>query len=456
MSDGSGLHRQSMRAWIASLEQHGQLQTVSAPISLDYDIGACLTAADCGPALRFDNVVGHTMPVVGNLLNSLPRFAAAVGATPATLQSSIIAAVDKPLRHRVVSSPPCQEHVISEPHLVQQLPIPKFFENETGPYVTAGAIVAKDTLSGRANLSIARVKPLDRNRAMVGIAPNHHLAVLARAARSRGERLDIAVCVGNHPAVMMAACLYLGLGADELEVAGALVGVPAHCECVLEGTLDLDDTVEEGPVSEFHGLYEDYGPGTVATFTRLTRRSDAMFQVILPGYHAEHCLLGGVSIAAGLARQVRASVSCVEQVAVGMDGAGRLHAVIALREPRPGDARKTMFAVWAAVNLVKRVTVVDDDIDPWDSEQVAWAVTTRMQADRDLIVVPDVRADRSEPLEKAGMIAKLGIDATRRTGDRSDWTRAHPPADAMRKARELLGLNSSAASTINAYRPDRH
>jgi 2,5-furandicarboxylate decarboxylase 1 len=470
MSDGSGLHRQSMRAWIASLEQHGQLQTVSAPVSLDYDIAACLTAVDCGPALRFDNVVGHTMPVVGNLLNSLPRFAAAVGATPATLQSSIIAAVDKPLRHRVVSSPPCQEHVISEPHLVQQLPIPKFFEHETGRYVTAGAIVAKDTLSGRANLSIARVKPLDRNRAMVGIAPNHHLAVLARAARSRGERLDIAVCVGNHPAVMMAACLYLGLGADELEVAGALVGeplevarclsvdlgVPAHCECVLEGTLDLDDTVEEGPVSEFHGLYENYGPGSVATFTRLTRRFDAMFQVILPGYHAEHCLLGGVSIAAGLARQARASVSCVEQVAVGMDGAGRLHAVIALREPRPGDARKTMFAVWAAVNLVKRVTVVDDDIDPWDSEQVAWAVTTRMQADRDLIVVPDVRADRSEPLEKAGMIAKLGIDATRRTGDRSDWTRAQPPADAMRKARELLGLNSSAASTINAYRPDRH
>jgi 4-hydroxy-3-polyprenylbenzoate decarboxylase len=305
---------------------------------------------------------------------------------------------------------------------------------------------------------------------MVGIAPNHHLAVLARAARSRGERLDIAVCVGNHPAVLMAACLYLRLGEDELEVAGALVGeplevarclsadlgVPAHCECVLEGTLDPDDTVDEGPVSEFHGLYEHYGPGTVATFTRLTRRSDAMFQVILPGYHAEHCLLGGVSIAAGLARQVRASVRCVEQVAVGMDGAGRLHAVVALRDPHPGDARKTMFAIWAAVNLVKRVTVVDDDIDPWDSGHVAWAVTTRMQADRDLIVVPDVRADRSEPLEKAGMIAKLGIDATRRAGDRFDWTRAQPPEDAMRRARELLGLNSSAAPTINAHRPDRH
>jgi 4-hydroxy-3-polyprenylbenzoate decarboxylase len=303
---------------------------------------------------------------------------------------------------------------------------------------------------------------------MVGIAPNHHRAQLARVARTRGERLDIAVSIGNHPAVLMASCLYLNLGDDELEVAGALLGeplevgrclsadlvVPAHCECVLEGVLDIDDTVDEGPVSEFHGLYEDYGAGTVATFSRLTRRSDAMFQVILPGYHAEHCLLGGVSIAAGLARQARASIAGVEQVAVGMDGAGRLHAVVAFKEPRAGDARKTMFAIWAAVNLIKRVTVVDDDIDPWDTEQVAWAVATRMRADRDLLVVPGVRADRSEPLEQGGVIAKLGIDATRRGGDRPDWRRAELPAHALRKARELLGL--SASPSTNIHRSARH
>jgi 2,5-furandicarboxylate decarboxylase 1 len=470
MSDRAAFHRQSMRAWMASLEQQGQMQTISAPVSLDYDIAACLAEADRGPALRFDNVVGHSMPVVGNLLNSLPRFAAAAGVTPCALQSSIIAAINKPLRHRIVSSPPCQEHVVREPRLTKELPIPKFFEHETGSYITAGAIVAKDTASGRANLSIARLKPLAGNRAMVGIAPNHHLAALARAAHARGERLDIAVCIGNHPAVLMAACLYLALGEDELAVAGGLVGeplevarclsadlgVPAHCECVLEGTLDVEDTIEEGPVSEFHGLYENYGAGMVATFARLTRRSDAIFQVVLPGYHAEHCLLGGVSIAAGLARHARATIGCVEQVAVGMDGAGRLHAVVALKEPRPGDARKTMFALWATVNLIKRVIVVDADIDPWNLEEVEWAIATRMQADRDLVVVPGARADRSEPLENAGVIAKLGIDATRRATDRPDWTRAQPPAHATRKARELLGSDSSAPSTINVYRPDRH
>ncbi len=83
-----------------------------------------------------------------------------------------------------------------------------------------------------------------------------------------------------------------------------------------------------------------------------------------------------------------------------MGGAGRLHAVVSLRQPRPGDARKAMFAIWAAVNLIKQVVVVDDDIDPWDQAQVEWAMATRMKADRDLVIVPAVR-DR--PVRAAGV-----------------------------------------------------
>jgi 2,5-furandicarboxylate decarboxylase 1 len=462
MSGRAAPHRQSMRAWLASLEDRGELRTIAAPASLDYEIAACLAESDPGPALLFERVTGHAMPIVGNLLNGLSGFAEAVGATPATLQSRIIAAIDKPLRPRITEAPPCQQHLVTDPDLPTELPI--FFEHETGPYITAGAIVAKDSLTGRANLSIARLKPLGGNRAMVGIAPNHHLAVLARAARERGQKLDIAVTVGNHPAVLLAACLYLQLGEDELEVAGGLLGEPidaarcltsdlivsAQCECVLEGTLDLNEGIEEGPVSEFHGLYENYGNGVVATFSRLTRRDDAIFQVVLPGYHPEHCLLGGVAIAAGLASAARISVASVTQVAVGFGGAGRLHAVVALKDPRPGDARKAMFAIWAAVNLIKRVIVVDDDIDPWDPEQVDWACATRMRPERDLIVIPGARTDRSEPLDEAGVITKLGIDATRRAQDRADWRGAQPPAAAIKKARELL------ASTTNADRIGQH
>lgn len=451
--------RQSMRAFLSALEASGDLVTISQPVGLDYEIAGCLGEVDDGPALRFAKVATsagiHAMPVVGNLLNSLPRFAMGLSSSLDTLQATLISAIENPLPHRIVSSPPCQQEVIARPSLTDELPIPRFFEKEAGPYITAGVIVAKDRVSGHTNLSIARLMPLDGNRAFVGIAPNHHLAVLARAAHARGEKLDIAVCIGNHPAVLVAACLYLGLGDDELPIAGALLGeplgvarctqsdllVPAHCECVLEGTLDADEPFTEGPVSEFHGMYEDYGAGIVATFATLTRRRDAMFQVVLPGYHPEHCLLGGVAIAAGLLRVLRGAVPSVAGVAVGLGGAGRLHAVVSLRAPRPGEARKAMFAVWAAVNLIKQVIVVDDDIDPWNTQQVEWASATRVKPDRDFVIIPAVRADRSEPIEQGGTITKLGIDATRHPGDRPDWEVARPPAAAAARARKILREN---------------
>ncbi len=454
--------RQSMRAFLSALREVGEIVSIAQPTRLDYEIAGCLAEIDSGPALQFSNIEGAantaTMPVVGNLLNSLPRFAVGLGTAVDNIQASLLTAIETPLPHRVLPSGPCQQAIIADPSLADELPIPRFFEKEGGAYITAGAIVAKDRVTGDTNLSIARLMPLGGNRAFVGIAPNHHLAVLARAALARGEKLDIAVCIGNHPAVLVAACLYLGLGEDELPIAGALLGeplevvrcaesgllVPAHCECVLEGTLDAGEPFIEGPVSEFHGMYENYGAGIVATFSRLTRRRDAMFQIILPGYHPEHCLLGGVAIAAGLVRAIRGAVSSVCKVAVGVGGAGRLHAVVALRAPRPGDPRKAMFAVWAAVNLIKQVIIVDDDIDPWDALAVEWAQATRCRPERDLVIIPGVRADRSEPLERDGTIGKLGVDATRKQDDRPDWELAQPPQSALARAREILRDNGLA------------
>lgn len=444
-------HRQSMRAWIADREAEGDLVRVGESVDPVHEIAAYLIEQDGGSPLLFEAVARHEEPVTGNHLTTRARAAAALGVSVDDLQGKLIDAVRYPLAPFRVEQAPCQEVVIENPDL-KLLPIPTFFEHETGPYISAGAIVARDTATGRGNLSIARLKPLGGNRAFIGIAPNHHLAVLARAAKERGERLEIAVTLGNHPAVMLAACFYLGLGDDEMEVAGALLGepletvrchgvdlaVPAHCEIVLEGVLDPDETVEEGPVSEFHGMYERYGAGYVVTFSSMTRRSDAIFQCVLPGYGAEHILLGAEAIAAGLARSLRGPVSSLREVAVTAGGAGRLHAVVSLDQPRPGAARKAIFAIWGAVNLIKQVTVVDGDVDPWDPVAVEHAVANRMDPARDLIVVPGVQADRAEPMEKDGVISKLGIDATIHHGDRADWTKASPPQNVLDRVRQRL------------------
>jgi 4-hydroxy-3-polyprenylbenzoate decarboxylase len=446
-------HPQSMRAALARLRAAGQLRVIGESVALRHELAAYLSVLPQDDTVLFETLAGHPgARIVANLLPSRARIAAALDVSVADLQAKIVAAIGSPAMPRLVDAAPCQDVTVADPDL-GSLPIPTFFEHETGPYITAGAIVARDPETGRGNLSFARLKPLGGNRAFIGIAPNHHLAALARHATARGETLPIAVTLGNHPAVMLAASLYLGLGDDELEVAGALLGapidivrcrtsalaVPAACEIVLEGRLDPSETIAEGRVSEFHGYYENYGAGQIVRFDLMTSRRDPILQVIQPGYHAEHVWLGGVAIAAGLARQLAATLPAVRQIAVTPGGAGRLHAVIALDAGAPGDAQRAMFAVWAAVSLIKQITVVDGDIDPWDPVQVEWAVATRLRAERDLLVVPTMRADRAEPLERDGVVAKLGLDATRKPGDR-DWQRAEPPSDIIEAVRRRLGL----------------
>ncbi len=451
MSIPASFSRQSLRSCLAQLEQSGDLLRIPETVDSRFELSAYLAELAHGPAVLFESVAGYGLRAVGNVLNSGERIARALDSAPGELQSRIVAAIRSPLALRPVNSAPCQEVVVENPDLGAELPVPQFFPGELGRYITAGAIVTRDTVTGKRNLSFARLKLLGANRAFIGIAPNHHLAVMARAAQTRGEKLEIAVTIGNHPAVLIAAALYLGLGDDELEVAGAILGdpvevvscgsgslqVPAHCEIVLEGCIDLDERHEEGPVSEFHGMYENYGVGAVATFKCMTRRIDALYQVIQPGYYPEHTLLGGVAIAAGLSCKLQEAGLPVRQVAVGHGGAGRLQAVVSMTAGER-KARDAMTAVWGSVSLVKNITVVDDDIDPWDPVQVEWAVATRMKPDRDLLVVPGARTDRSEPLKAEGTVAKLGIDATRKQGDRTDWSRALPPAAVTERVRARL------------------
>jgi 4-hydroxy-3-polyprenylbenzoate decarboxylase len=442
---------QSLRTVLADLEQAGELRRIAEPVSPRFELSAMLAAGDRGPALLFESVQGTRMPVVGNVLGSRERIAASLGVAVEGLGERVVAALAAPIEPAPVAEALCQQVVVDDPDLAA-LPLPWFFEHETGPYVTAGAIVARDPDGGAANLSIARLKPLGGARAVAGIAPNHHLAVLGRRAAERGETLPIAVTIGNHPAVLVASCLYLDLGEDELARAGALLGepvrvaltaaglaVPADCEIVLEGRLNYRETVYEGLVSEFHGMYEDYGEGPVVTFERMTTRRDPILQVVEPGRHREHLLLGGVAIAAGLTAELRRVVPAVREVAVPEGGAGRLAAVVALQPgARPGSAQRAMFAAWASVSLIRTVTVVDADVDPWDHEQVEWARTAQARPDRDLVVIGDGQADRADPLQRDRRVAKLGIDATRKAADRPDHREAAPPPDALEAARRRL------------------
>ena len=435
---------QSIRSFLDILRRDGALRHVEQAVDPNHEISAFLSAADGGPALVFDDVAGSDLRIAGNLLSSRARIAAALSVAPADILSRVFEAIRHPVAPVAVADGPVQQVVVTDRPL-DALPIPTFFELESRPYITAGVILARDPDTGRGNASFARLGKLDGDTALIGIAPNHHLALFARRAAALGQSLEIAVVIGAHPAIQLAACLYLGIGDDELECAGTLLGqpvetvpgrtvalmVPAEAELVLEGRIG-DVPVAEGMISEYHGMYEEYGPGLLTRFSALTRRRDAIFQVIEPGYHREHIYLGAIPIAAGLLRALRAVLPNVRDVAVTESGAGRTDVVVQIENPRPGQARRAMFAAWAAVSIVKRVTVVDADIDPWDAVAVDWARVSRMRFERDLLIVPMAGADRSEPMEADGLVTKIGLDATAKEGDRKEGNRRAMPNEAAR------------------------
>jgi 2,5-furandicarboxylate decarboxylase 1 len=440
---------QSIRSFLIELERRGALLRIDKEVDPVFELSAFLSAADAGPALLFEHVRGSGLRAAGNLLSSRERIAMALGIAVTEILPRLRGAITAPLAAERTTEAPVQRVVATQAPL-ESLPVPRFFEHEQRHYITAGAIVARDPDSGRGNLSFARLAVLDGRRAMIGIAPNHHLALFARRAAAQGRELDIAVVLGAHPAIQLAACLYLGVGDDELECAGALLGepvrvapaksvaldVPAEAELILEGRIDARQPIEEGLVSEYHGMYENYGSGYLATFSALTRREDAIFQVIEPGYRREHIYLGALPIAAGLKAAVEAVTPNVRDVAVTEAGAGRTDVVVQLASPARGEPRRVIDAVLACASIIKRVTVVDEDIDPWDAAAVEWARTNRMRLERDLVLLPDSPSVRSEPMESQGRVTKAGFDATAKQGDRAEGNARAEEPRAVREAVE--------------------
>jgi UbiD family decarboxylase len=447
---------QSMRGFVAALEVAGELHRVTRSVDAKFELGAVLALKDRGPALLFEKVAGHAMPVAGNLLVSRARFASAFGIAPSELDAHCLKALTQPIKPVLVKDAPVQA-VIHEKgtDIGKLLPVPHWFERESAPYITAGVIIAKDPETGKRNVSIARLRLEGGNRLMAGIAKNHHLYILAEKAKALGRKLEIAVAIGNHPAVLLGSQLYLGLGDDEYDNIGALLGeplrlvrcktvdleVPADAEIVLEGELDPEHLVPEGPVSEFHGFYVDYGPGIGATVHCVTHRDQPVYQAVLPGFFAEHCLLGGLAIGTTLCAALQKMIPSVRRVLITDGGMGRLHAVVTMHRPRLGEGKRAVLLAMGHVNLLKLITVVEDDIDPENPREVEWSLAARFRGQEDMVVVPGVKADRCDPVHYDLTVCKIGMIATTRPGDGEPFSRsefAKAPAEIIQRIRSRI------------------
>ena len=415
---------QDLRSALERLSLTDDLLRVRTELKTEYELAAVLWELRQGPAVLFENVKGFDTPVIGNLLNRRDKLATSLGLAPEDLQKHVAHALAYPVEPILIDSAPCMDIKLPPTtNLTEALPIPLISEHDGGKYISAGVLICKDPETGRRNMAICRMQVKEPGVIGVYMAPTHSRGMLEKH-RARGTKMEVAVAIGLHPAIVVASQFLTPL--DETFLAGGLFGepmelvrartvdieVPAHAEILLEGVIDPDEVEVEGPFGEFPGTYAPQRPNPVIRLTAVSTRQSPIFQMIVGGRHPEHLITGAIAREAGLYEAIQAVVPGVSAVRLTEGGTCRFHAIVSIRKSFAGEGRLAILAAFTKQDLIKHVTVVDDDIDISDPLEVEWAVATRMRAHEDLVVVPGMKSNPVDPMSIDRTITKLGIDAT--------------------------------------------
>lgn len=409
------------------------------------------------PALVFERVGAGRIGVVSNLYATRRRLGLALGVTEEEVLAELHRRERAVLPPRVVTAGSCHEVVRTGSAVdLGELPVLTHFEQDAGPYLTAGVIVAKDPHTGTRNASIHRLQVVGRDRLRSSLHSRSHLWEYQRRAEERGEALPIVIFVGAHPLVYLGTALWQGpIDADEYETAGAMLGepleivpgrtvpveAPAQAEVVLEGEILPGVREPEGPFGEYTGYAAPSSTQHAIRITALCRRREALYQDIVSGNSAEHLTLVALYHEARLLRALRAQFPTVRAVHYPRSGTGSFHCYIQMKKTAPGQPKNVVMAAFAADLSLKLAVVVDEDVDPRREAEVLWAVATRVQADRDLLVIPGAQGSILDPSAQGGETAKVGIDATRPSTDFPP--RISLPEAAAARARALLASSGS-------------
>lgn len=409
-----------MREFIKKMRNEGLVVDVAGPCSPDME--AAKMAAGTDKLLYFSQIGGAR--AVMNLTANRHSLALALGID------------EKELVHKL-SDARFDGKVIPEGRLkmekpdLSKIPIMHHFPKDAGKYLTAGIVFSK--WDGVENASIHRMLVLDDHRVAARLVEGRHTHVMLQKALAKGERLPIAVTIGTHPAVTFASCTRVPTG-KELAYAAELMGgeirvkecsngvlVP-DAEIVLEGFIGPERT-DEGPFVDITGTYDPVRKQPVIEFTGMFTKPGFIYHGILPGGD-EHKMLMGAPYEPKIYRAV-AGVTEVKNVVLTKGGCGYLHAVIQIKKSTQGDGKNAILAAFAAHTSLKHVVVVDEDINPLNSEEVEYAIATRVSGDQDILMITGVRGSSLDPCQKPdGTNVKVGVDATMVLGREDDFRRA--------------------------------
>ncbi len=413
-----------LRNYISLIRKTNGLKTIKKTVSTKYEIAAITAKVDGSHAVLFENIKESDFNLVSNLVGTRKRFAQAINSTENNIHAKVISAIKKAKKPKIISKGKFMENKSKN---LKVLPIVTHFEKESGPFITSSIAYATNPDSKKQNSSFHRMMPIDKTHFSIRMVEDRHLDRCFNDAKDHGEDLKVAITVGVHPAISIAGAYQAEWGKDEIDIANSLLGgkltltklpftglsVPSGSEIVMEGKILQDKTHEEWMV-EMLQTYDHHRKQPVFELESLYYRNSPIFHDILSGF-SEHRLLMGMPIESKLNGVLKKSFSQTKKVSMTNGGCNWLHAVVQIKKRTESDPKKIIKKTFEAHRSLKQVIVVDEDIDPNNAEAVEYAMATRFQADKDIVILKNVRGSSLDPSsdQKKLQTAKLGIDATK-------------------------------------------
>ena len=421
------LKHENFREYLDRLRSENELLDIRQPVDIRH-IATLVDQADT--ALLFHDVNGYEIPVVSGILRSRNRAILSMGCSDySEIEHRLTRGIENPIAPSYVKSGGHKDVIeIGDDVDLYRLPIPMSSIYDGGPMITAGVVIAKDPDYGF-NSGMYRFMVKERNLTGIDIVTPNNMRLFAQRAYEAGESCPISISIGTHPFEVMGSGFRSPLGVDEMGIAGGIRGAPVElttCEtldlpCIADAEIVLEAEIlptgwvhPEGRFGEFTRLMGGLHWNPLVKINAITMRKDAIYYALHMPW--ENTWLAAPTRYTAIRRALKSAGVDVQDINVTLGGCGFWHAIVSIKK-QAGEGKNALLAALTAQDI-KHVVIVDDDIDVNDATDVEWAIATRVQGDRDVIVVPGARAkplDPSLPVTPPGVVptgAKVGVDAT--------------------------------------------
>ena len=443
-----------IQQFIEKLEKAGELKRVKTEVDTSLEIAEILRRVSYakGPAVLFENVMGYDIPVLGNAFGSIKRLEIGLETTDFSEIGQRIADMTKmeipsgifnkirklPELSKMSESFPKLEkdgpvtEIVNKSPTFDNIPILKSWIKDAGKFITFGLVATKHPETGVRNLGVYRIQIIDSTHALMHWQKHKRGAAHHDITKESNNKIETAIVIGGEPATVFSAIAPVPEGLDKYLFAGITrkkgiktvkcktidLEVPANAEIVLEGYVDAADNRDEGPFGDHTGYYTPKEPFPTFTLTGIMQRKNPIYLTTVVGKP----ILEDAYIGKAIERSFLPLIKMLhpEVIDFGMPPAGWFQglAIASIKKRYPGQAKKVMMGLWGMgqLALTKIIVIVDHDVDVHDMNEVIWAITTRVDAARDTIIINNTPTDTLDPASpKVNLGSKLGMDATQKT-----------------------------------------